>query len=80
MLFVVRVTNAGLYRLFACKMIYSVVLKALQGIYDAILIKSLIEFGLELSKYPPAKPGALWSWPLKAAGRVADAARRIRAA
>ncbi len=38
------------------------------------------EQGIPWSKYPPAKPGALWSWPLKAAGRVADAARRIRAA
>ena len=26
------------------------------------------------SKYPPAKPGALEHWPLKAAGGVADAA------
>jgi hypothetical protein len=25
------------------------------------------------SKYPPAKPGALECWPLKAAGQVADA-------
>jgi hypothetical protein len=25
------------------------------------------------SKYPPAKPGALNYWPLKAAGQVADA-------
>ena len=25
-------------------------------------------------KYPPAKPGALEFWPLKAAGKVADAA------
>jgi hypothetical protein len=28
-----------------------------------------------LSKYPPAKPGALGCEPLKAVGRVADAAR-----
>jgi hypothetical protein len=27
-----------------------------------------------LSKYPPAKPGALECWPLKAADGVADAA------
>jgi hypothetical protein len=27
-----------------------------------------------LSKHPPAKPGALEHWPLKAAGGVADAA------
>jgi hypothetical protein len=26
-----------------------------------------------VSKYPPAKPGALECWPLKAAGQVADA-------
>jgi hypothetical protein len=30
--------------------------------------------GIDLSKYPPAKPGALECWPLKAAGQVADAA------
>jgi hypothetical protein len=29
---------------------------------------------LDLSKYPPAKPGALECWPLKAAGGVANAA------
>jgi hypothetical protein len=29
---------------------------------------------LPLSKYPPAKPGALEHWPLEAAGGVADAA------
>jgi hypothetical protein len=29
------------------------------------------------SKYPPAKPGALGFWPLKAAGGVADAAPGI---
>ena len=27
------------------------------------------------SKYPPAKPGALECWPLKAASQVADATR-----
>jgi hypothetical protein len=29
------------------------------------------------SKYPPAKPGALEHWPLKAAGGVADAAPEL---
>jgi hypothetical protein len=31
--------------------------------------------GDKISKYPPAKPGALGCEPLKAVGRVADAAR-----
>jgi hypothetical protein len=30
-----------------------------------------------LSKYPPAKPGALERWPLKAAGGVANAAPEL---
>ena len=29
------------------------------------------------SNYPPAKPGALECWPLKAAGQVADAACEV---
>jgi hypothetical protein len=29
------------------------------------------------SKYPPAKPGALDCWPLKAAGQVADATCKV---
>ena len=33
-----------------------------------------------VSKYPPAKPGALGCEPLKAVGRVADAARELGAA
>jgi hypothetical protein len=35
-------------------------------------IESIASLGW-LSKYPPAKPGALECWPLKAAGQVADA-------
>ena len=31
----------------------------------------------EPSKYPPAKPGALDCWPLKAAGQVADATCKV---
>jgi hypothetical protein len=33
----------------------------------------VIEGDLQNSKYPPAKPGALDCWPLKAADQVADA-------
>jgi hypothetical protein len=29
------------------------------------------------SKYPPAEPGALDCWPLKAAGQVADATCKV---
>ena len=58
-----------------------VALERLRAGWDAIKARLIADIDRDYgSKYPPAKPGALWSWPLKAAGRVADAARRIRAA
>ena len=39
-----------------------------------------VEVRVRFGKYPPAKPGALGLEPLKAVGRVADAARELGAA
>ena len=46
--------------------------------YNFLHTTVIFETHCHVSKYPPAKPGALLDWPLKAAGRVANAARRIR--
>ena len=56
----------------------------LESVYEACLCDELTVAGPAFvrqcslpSKYPPAKPGALECWPLKAAGQVADAACEV---